>query len=137
MSEKEIKKENNNIKENMNNNKEIVLYLIVNKDLKMSSGKIASQCSHAVCALVRDLEHKNNNNYQTWLANHEPIIVLKATHEEILDIFNKYKNIKDVMCSATYDAGRTQIDANSLTVIRFYPMARDKTPEIISQLKLL
>ena len=36
-----------------NNDDEYVMYVLVNNDLKMGKGKIASQCMHSACRVTR------------------------------------------------------------------------------------
>lgn len=116
------------------------MYLIVNNDLPMGKGKVAAQVGHASCAITRLLHGKNNTNYNNWLRQGEAKIVLKATQTEMLELLSKYDHTttNDAnKCVSVHDAGHTQIPANSLTVIGFYPVLKSKAPIEISKLKLL
>jgi len=116
------------------------MYLIVNNDLQMGKGKIAGQVGHASCAITRLLHGKNDSNYNKWLREGEAKIVLKATSSEILELLDKYnyENTKETnKCLAVHDAGHTQIPANSLTVIGFFPVLKSKAPVEIKKMKLL
>ncbi len=95
------------------------MYIFVNEDLKMSKGKIASQVGHVVLMMV---EHVLNNKkseefikYKEWKMNGQPKIILKATEQDLL-------MLKDLPESKyVIDAGKTQIQAGSLTVVGFLP----------------
>lgn len=111
------------------------MYILVNTDLKMGTGKIAGQCCHAACMVTRELERLDTlpPAYQRWTREGETKIVLKATEELMLQFIQKYPK----QCKAVWDLGRTQIPANSLTALAFCPMLREDAPAPISSLKLL
>jgi len=105
-----------------------MMYILVNNDLKMGKGKIASQVGHAVGLIIEDiirnaletptpdglsdyqmfLKWKNNCSYKK--------IVLKASENDLLHFIDTEKK-----CRYVLDAGRTQIAPGSLTVVGFYP----------------
>ena len=92
------------------------MYFLVNTSLKMG-GKIAGQVGHAVSYLYQDLRKGLKIDYiEQWIRNKEPKIILKATQEEI-----NYLLIHNVPPIIVRDCGLTQIAANSLTVIAYYP----------------
>ena len=114
-------------------------YIIINNDLIMSKGKITSQVAHAILEVHRFLL-SNNINHDKWLSNGEKIVVLKSNSKIIENILLEYnekipkENIFNIF--PIYDAGKTQIKENSLTVIASTPISNDKIPEIIKTLKL-
>uniref|UniRef100_A0A9I9CH65 peptidyl-tRNA hydrolase n=1 Tax=Cucumis melo TaxID=3656 RepID=A0A9I9CH65_CUCME len=78
-----------------NGDQELKLVLVVRQDLKMGSGKIASQCAHAATGLYAELMQRNK---------------LKDAAENIgLPTF------------VVADAGRTQVSAGSKTVLAIGP----------------
>ncbi len=107
------------------------MYLIVNNSLNMNKGKIASQVGHAVSMIVRRLEKSPTTDYKNWLNDGEAKIVLKAD-STILQSLRKYKNTVSVI-----DAGLTQIEEGSLTVVGFYPCKDCDVPDVIKTLKLV
>lgn len=115
-------------------------YIIVNDDLKMSKGKIASQVAHGILDVHRFLIY-NKINHDRWLINGEKIVVLRANLKIIETIIREYNekipkenkfNIFPI-----YDAGKTEIKENSLTVLASTPVSDDKIPDIIKSLKTL
>ena len=78
------------------------LVYLVNKDLEMSPGKIASQVAHASMLAMRELLKRNGD--ETSL----PVIILFAKEQDMM-----------VETSIAYvnDAGRTEVPAGSLTVV--------------------
>ena len=116
------------------------MYIIINSDLPMGKGKTAAQACHAACRATRCLHGQNNSNYNAWLRTGEAKIVLKATEEQMLALINKYDNSKTSetnRCVAIHDAGLTQIAADSLTAIAFFPIQKKNAPEEVTKYKLL
>ena len=120
--------------------KEMVSYIIVNNDLNMSKGKIASQVAHGILDVHRFLLSKNISHDQ-WSNNGEKIVVVKTGQSNILNIYRQFqdqipeKNTFNVF--PIYDAGRTEVATGSLTILACTPISSDKVPDEIKILKLL
>lgn len=118
------------------------MYIFVNNDLKMDKGKIASQVGHGVQHIVDDIltnyyagfnSYKQiYKDYMSWKNYNGCVkIVLKATFEQLL-------LLKELPGSTfVIDAGRTQINPGSLTVVAFYPKNSKKMENKFSKYKLL
>jgi PTH2 family peptidyl-tRNA hydrolase len=102
------------------------MYIIVNSELGMGKGKIASQVGHAVQQLVEELVRSeyvynpkitraDQENYRKWKDGGTAKIVLKASEEHLRRL------AADPTSCAIYDAGKTQIASGSLTVVGFLP----------------
>ncbi|ARF11981.1 peptidyl-tRNA hydrolase [Klosneuvirus KNV1] len=118
--------------------KPIVQYLIVNSDLNMGKGKIASQIGHCVNEITERIiisayESKKPpeyySTYMKWKMHGSAKIVLKASGEKLQEL------MKLDHCIPVYDAGKTQIEAGSLTCIGFYPSS--EIGVLLKDLKLL
>lgn len=123
-----------------------VMYILVNNELKMGKGKIASQCMHSACAATRILErlNKKDYHYSQWIKDGEAKIVLKSTQKEMIALLENFevdKVIKresdSLWCTCTYDAGRTQIAEGSLTTLVFRPTLKEKLPLEVKKMTLL
>lgn len=119
----------------MKDEKEPVMYIIVNTDLKMNKGKIAAQSCHSVCKIMKmNYGPETPNKWFTqWFTGSYTKIVLKSNTYTMMNIIKNYPDI----CSWTFDEGRTQIKKGSLTTIAFIPMPRDSAPKELSDMKLL
>ena len=115
-------------KKRYENDEEYVMYVLVNNDLKMGKGKIASQCMHSSCNATRILERqfKKGSVYDKWTKNGEPKIVLKSNTNEMLALIDQYevdsrvkRNSENLWCTYIRDYGRTQIAKDSLTSVCF------------------
>lgn len=116
-------------------NDEYVMYLIVRTDLKMSKGKIAAQCGHAVQWLV--INGLQNKSFKEYLKGCYAKICLKIPSETEMDKISGYCYHKRINHYQVIDAGRTQVPVNSKTVLGVGPLRRSQVPDLIRDLKLL
>lgn len=117
-----------------------VLYLIVRESLNMGIGKIAAQVGHGVTII--DIEYRNLlrsnsydlekiNSFRQWEESYYRKIVKRADDKD----WDKIK--VQLECYLVVDAGFTEIEANSETVIALWPTLRSQTAPIIKRLRLL
>lgn len=101
------------------------MYILVNDDLKMGKGKIASQVGHVVGEITERIIRNSYESlervpqtyidYQKWKKTGQGKVVLKATQQQI---FNWMHEANTVLIT---DEGKTQILPGSTTVLGFYP----------------
>jgi PTH2 family peptidyl-tRNA hydrolase len=108
--------------------------IIVRKDLKMSCGKIAGQVAHAS---VRAMINAPDINVERWFENIETKVVLKVYSEEELWDLATICIDSGVPCSLVRDAGKTQLEPDTLTALGIGPDNDDIINEITKGLKLL
>jgi PTH2 family peptidyl-tRNA hydrolase len=111
----------------------VKMYFLVDTSLRMGGGKVAGQVGHAAALWTRRLERQPTAAYRSWLANHEPKIVLKSDGETMRALLVRHPS----QAAAVFDLGRTQIAPNSLTVLAFAPDVPSALPPEITKLKLL
>ena len=107
------------------------MYIIINTNLKLSTGKLCAQVGHAVQDVVISCRG-NRKRWQTYKNSGSAKIVLKAdqqTFDEILA--SSYKKF------IVTDAGKTECVEGTITAIGFVPMFESEVPDIIKGLKLL
>ena len=115
-----------------------VLYVVINNDLNMGKGKIAAQVGHVIEDIIEELVRAEMSStkkksflddYKIWKYNGRAKIVLKGTTQELLQLCE--------VDGARYvrDAGKTQIEAGSLTAVGFFPSRTKK--ELLKNFKLL
>lgn len=126
-----------------------IMYLIVNDDLNMSAGKIAAQVGHAVGMMYGYYQYLDSNleyaacgygelsdfngikSFKSWKNDSFRKVVLKAKN-------SKWEKLKDQLkCFVVRDAGLTEIDPGSETVIGVWPMKRSERPNILRKLQTL
>uniref|UniRef100_A0A1A9WDW5 peptidyl-tRNA hydrolase n=1 Tax=Glossina brevipalpis TaxID=37001 RepID=A0A1A9WDW5_9MUSC len=118
------------------------LALVVRTDLKMSKGKIAAQCSHAAVLCVQQAQSSNKKETQEifdlWLANGQPKIVLRINggYNDLAKLQDEAEKLC-VVTAIVYDAGHTQLDAGTATVIGIGPDKKSKIDQLVNHLNLL
>lgn len=101
----------------MSNN--LYMYFVVRNDLGMKKGKIAAQVGHAAMDAAVNLTRERNSTFFRY-CNQPAKIILKADKKQ----FQMAKRIP-LRKWIVVDAGRTQIQSNSETVIAFEPVNPD------------
>ncbi|KAI1655824.1 PTH2-domain-containing protein [Daldinia decipiens] len=126
-------------------NEECKLVLVVRTDLGMTKGKIAAQCSHATLACYKTLTRAAQRNpssaearlLQRWERRGQAKIAVQVKSEaELLDLMGKARSL-GITAEVIQDAGRTQIDPGSLTVLGVGPAPRSLVDKVTGGLKLL
>jgi len=109
--------------------------IVVRKDLKMGCGKIAGQVAHAS---VTAYKKQNWFKRRQWFKNDNQVkVVLKVKSEqELIDIMYECM-LAGIKYSEIHDAGRTQIEPNTLTAVGIGPDSDEKINKIVKDLKLL
>ena len=114
---------------------ELIMYIIINKDLKMSPGKTAAQASHSVTTYLVNVMNSDNafekNRLFEWYSDCQKKIVLGA-HQNVMEILEK-----DDRCYAIHDKGLTEIPTGSLTAICLGIHTKDEVKDITKRLQLL
>jgi PTH2 family peptidyl-tRNA hydrolase len=127
----------NKIKKMLSDNNPIKQALVVRKDLKMSQGKLAAQCSHASVATYLKIRRKNLDLAQRWVEEGMKKIVLRVDSEkELLNYFTRCKTA-GIPCELIKDAGHTQIKPGTTTCFGAGPWNEKEIDKILGKLKLL
>lgn len=139
--EKETNKKEEEVLIIPKSNEDIKMVLCVRTDLKMTTGKIASQCSHATLGVYRKVQKKKNVDHlsymERWLSLGQAKITLRIDSEKsLLDFEEKAKEL-NLPCFVVADAGKTQIDSGSLTVLAIGPAPKKEIDKITGKLSLL
>lgn len=132
----------------------VVMYLIIREDLKMSTGKIAAQVSHATklfllqyfklevfrAALKHRPDHiltKEEEEHiqltHKWIEGRSTTITKRADNKE----WEKLKALFGRDCFVVHDAGLTEVPAGSETVMSLWPRYRSLTPKLVWRLRNL
>lgn len=115
--------------------------IIVRKDLKMGCGKIAGQACHAsrrAISNLYDFDEEGGFKVRMWIIkDNEPKIILKVHSEEELIEIMLLCDEKELIYGGVRDAGKTQIDAGTLTAVAIGPYPDDIIDGIVGDLKLL
>ncbi len=110
------------------------MVLVVNNSLKMTTGKVASQCCHACLGVYVKASSKA---IMAWKSQGQPKIVLKCDNEDILFGLEKLAIKNKIPCYVVHDAGLTQVKKDSVTVCALGPAPCRSIDELTKNLKLL
>ncbi|KAG1346617.1 peptidyl-tRNA hydrolase 2, mitochondrial [Cocos nucifera] len=119
------------------NGEELKMVLVVRQDLRMGAGKIASQCSHAATGMYSEMLQSHRSLLRQWEQCGQPKIVLSCKNQQEM---NKLKEAADRCGLPTFvvaDAGRTQVQAGSRTVLAIGPGRKADIDSVTGKLRLL
>ena len=91
------------------------MVIVVRRDLKMGTGKIASQVAHAAVALYVHVQKNDPKLLQAYEKCATPKICLKCETLDELNAVEHAASINGLWTYAICDAGRTQIERGSKT----------------------
>lgn len=114
------------------------MVIVVRTDIPMGKGKIAAQCAHAAVSCCQKVTStKYQQAFNSWLLLGQPKIILQISNEE--SILNLAKNAHKAKLpfAVIKDAGRTQLQPGTITVIGIGPAPKEHIDIITSSLKLL
>jgi PTH2 family peptidyl-tRNA hydrolase len=115
------------------------LVFIVRTDLGIGKGKIASQCAHAAVSCYRKMLNTSPKALRSWELMGQPKIVLKAEEggeQYLLELCDKAK-AAGLVTAIIRDAGKTQIESGTVTVLGIGPGKSALIDQITKHLKLL
>ncbi|KAG7120753.1 Peptidyl-tRNA hydrolase 2 like protein [Verticillium longisporum] len=125
---------------------ECKLVLVVRTDLGMTKGKMAAQSSHATLACYKVLARAAAKNgpssaearlLDRWERLGQAKIAVQIKGEDELKKLRAAARAQGVTAEVIADAGRTQIEAGSLTVLGVGPAPKSLVDKITGHLKLL
>lgn len=117
--------------------KPLKLALIVRSDLKLTKGKVAAQCAHAAVICYEQSASSHPELLRLWLASGQPKIVLRVEDLDRLEVLRDTAKEAGLTVGCVRDAGRTQVDAGTVTVLGVGPSYEDQVDAIVKHLKLL
>jgi PTH2 family peptidyl-tRNA hydrolase len=111
------------------------LALVVRTDLGMGRGKIAAQVAHAAVTAV--LRTQGSADFAGWLREGQPKVVLKVGGEDELRRVCAAAVEARLPVEVIRDAGRTQVEAGTVTSCAIGPAADDRIDAVAGELSLL
>ncbi len=112
------------------------IYILVNKQLNLSPGKVGAQVGHGIADIVENMisDKRNRKIWRKYKACGSTKIVLKAkTTQELISVLDQTKHLQKTY---VIDQGRTQCPPDSLTVVVYYPIPCQMVPSCIKNLSL-
>ena len=118
----------------LNSSDDIKYVVVVRKDLGMGVGKIAGQVGHACSSVVWE----NPNRVANWFnyGGQKKAVLKIQSEKELIDIIKKAQAY-GIITTVIRDAGKTQIEPNTMTCCGFGPDYSTKLDKLTGHLKLL
>lgn len=113
------------------------MIFVVRNDLKMGKGKIAAQCGHAAVGAFQSASKRHPQQVRAWENSGSAKIAVKVDSKEQLLTIRQQALARNFNACMIRDAGRTQIEPNSITVLAIGPARVRELDEITGHLKLL
>jgi len=112
------------------------MVLVVRTDLGMGKGKAAAQCAHAALDCYKKAVKRHQVALTAWETTGQAKVCLKIDSEEaLLELAAKAKS-NGINWAVVRDAGRTQVESGSLTVLGLGPAKVAEIDKITGHLKL-
>jgi PTH2 family peptidyl-tRNA hydrolase len=111
------------------------LALVARTDLGMGKGKVAAQVAHAAVAAA--LRTQGTAAFNAWIREGQPKVVLKVSGEDDLLRVCAAADEAGLHVETIRDAGRTQLEAGTLTCCAIGPAPIDQVDEVTGTLSLL
>ncbi len=111
------------------------MYILINKTLGLTPGKICAQAGHGIQDIVTImLNKKYRKKWKAFTSTGSTKITLKVqTEEQLLDILQETEELTK---ACVVDEGRTQCPSGSLTAVVYAPLYPHEVPRLIKDLKL-
>ena len=108
--------------------------IVVNAELGLPKGKLASQVAHAAVAAFLEAPPKARS---AWLSAGMPKVVLKASDEAALRVLQVKAHSAGLPVVLIEDAGRTVVSEGTVTCVGIGPASAGQLEPLTGQLKLL
>ncbi|RYD64973.1 MAG: aminoacyl-tRNA hydrolase [Verrucomicrobiaceae bacterium] len=116
---------------------ELKMWLVIRTDLTLTQGKFGAQVGHAFGRLYLHAARTVPALLSTYLADNEPKITVRVSSEaEMLRVEQEAQGA-GIPCQLIRDAGRSEIEAGTITVCAFGPALRSGLPSFLKRLQLL
>jgi len=112
---------------------EPVMYIFLNKGMKMSKGKVAVQAAHSAC---KAMLISKPEILMDWDTGSHVKIMLEALSEKHIYATQEYLKTKNINSVVIADEGRTEVEAGSVTALGVEILDREACKEIMSNFKL-
>ncbi len=116
---------------------EITMVLVTRADLKLSKGKLAAQCGHAVMECALRAKKESPRSLDRYRREGARKIVCKAPDEESLRKILSHAKKAELVCYLVKDAGHTEIPPGTVTVVGIGPGPRSEIDKITGDLQLV
>lgn len=113
------------------------MVIAVRKDVKMGPGKVAAQVGHACVNLALMERNQKRKAFREWLDIGQGKVVVKVPGLRELYELKEAAEARDLPTTLIMDAGKTQIEPGTITVLGIGPAASKDIDPVTGHLPLL
>lgn len=113
------------------------MVIAVRKDIKMGPGKMAAQVGHAVANLVLMERNQKRRAFRDWMDEGQGKVVVKVPGLRELYELKAAAEARDLPTTLIQDAGKTQVEPGTITVLGIGPAATKDLDPITGHLPLM
>jgi peptidyl-tRNA hydrolase, PTH2 family len=111
--------------------------IIVRRDIKMGTGKIAAQVAHAAVMGAERVKTSRREWFRDWFAAGQAKVVVKVSSIEELMAVRKRAEELSLPVVQVQDSGLTQIPSGTITCVGIGPAPSGLIDRVTSELTLL
>ena len=111
------------------------MVLVARKDLKMSAGKLAVQCSHAAVTCTLNAKKTHARLVERWSKAGARKICLRADDLETIQRLAGQAQAAGLVTTLVKDVGHTELPPGTITVLGIGPSPRRSIDALVSELK--
>ena len=109
---------------------DLLMYIVVNKEVEMSKGKMGAQTAHAATIMLMSDGNASDPTVLRWYHQCEQKkIVLRAKESQLLTLIEQG-------AYEVRDNGHTEVPPNTLTCVGFKPATKDDMKHLIGRLQI-
>lgn len=107
------------------------MYILVNKNIEMSSAKLGTQVGHVVTNYLLNHANLESTKFKEWYSEglKQTKIILEASQGMLTNIENDYASVRD--------NGKTELESNTLTCVCLGIMTRNEFERLGNKYKRL
>lgn len=113
------------------------MVIVTRKDLKLSAGKLGAQIAHAAVTCALQCQESDPRTFKTWIREGQKKVVVKVPEEKEFYFLKDEAEALKLPTAVIHDAGHTEVDPGTVTVLGIGPGANEKIDRITGKLPLL
>lgn len=113
------------------------LVVVTRKDLKLSAGKLAVQVAHAAVNCAFFLHERDAKTFKSWTREGQKKVVVRVESEKDFYALKEEAERVGLPTSLVQDAGHTEVDPGTVTVLGIGPGPNEKVDRVTGGLPLL
>lgn len=107
--------------------------IVARGDLDIGAGKLAAQVAHGAVSAADGADRETR---EAWLADGQRKVVLRARNERDLHDLEAMAVARDLPTALITDAGRTDLEPGTVTVLAIGPAPEDEIDAVTGELPL-